>query len=276
MTAAKRSWSATLTAMAAMAALSVLAALLLPIAVLVSSVDLDAIARGTADARFWPAMKLSLWTSTASTTLLLVLGTPLAWQIAMHDSHGSRLIQGLVTLPIVVPPAVIGVALLQTFGRDSMLGPLLARANIHIPFTSAAVVIAQSIVAAPFFVQSAVYAFRSIDRNMIDVARSLGASAPTTFMRVVIPLALPGIVAGAALAWARALGEFGATLLFAGNAQGVTQTLPLAIYSALESDIGLALVFSVAVCALAVFALLGFAWATRLGQRWRSPGRPMP
>src|SRR5690606_7726448 len=132
--------------------------------------------------------------------------------------------------PVVLPPAVVGVALLQAFGHRGLLGPVLDSLSLRVPFTESAVVLAQLVVSAPFFVQAGANAFRKVDADVILVARALGATRSIAFRRVAVPIALPGLIVGASLAWARALGEFGATLLFAGNMTGKTQTMPLAIY----------------------------------------------
>ena len=205
------------------------------------------------------ALRLSLLTTTSSLALTLLLGTPLAWWMARHPGPAERAISTLVQLPIVVPPAVSGLALLLAFGRRGLLGPLLERAGWTLPFTTAAVVLAELFVSAPFYVQSAAATFRRLDEDLLWAARSLGASPVRRFFRVALPLSRPGVVTGAALSWARALGEFGATLMFAGNIPGRTQTLPLAIYSAMEMDLRPAKALSIllVVVALAVLTLLG-------------------
>jgi molybdate transport system permease protein len=201
----------------------------------------------------WPALRLSLLTTTLGLLATVALGTPLAWSLARHPRR--RWFEVLLELPIVVPPAVVGVALLLVFGRQGFLGPALADAGWRLPFTTAAVVVAQVVVSAPLYVQAATAAFRGVDAELFAVARSLGASSARVFFGVAVPIALPALVGGAAVAWARALGEFGATLLFAGNLQGRTQTLPLAIYAALESDLRAAQAISVVLLVVA-FALL--------------------
>ena len=165
------------------------------------------------------------------------------------------MLETLVELPVVLPPAVAGVALLLAFGRRGLLGPGLAAAGIGLPFTRAAVVVAQTFVAAPFYLQAAIAAFRRLDPDLLLVARTLGASPPRVLFTVAIPVSWPSLAGGAAMSWARALGEFGATLMFAGNMSGRTQTLPLAIYTALESDLRTAQSLSILLVAVA-FALL--------------------
>ncbi len=183
------------------------------------------------------ALRLSLFTTSCSLALVLLLGTPLAWLLARRTGRWPRVVATLVQLPIVIPPAVSGLALLLAFGRRGLLGPWLERVGIGLPFTTLAVVLAELFVSAPFYVQAAAAAFRRLDPAMLLVARSLGAGPARTFFRVALPLSLHGVTTGAALSWSRALGEFGATLMFAGNLQGRTQTLPLAIYTAMESDL---------------------------------------
>jgi molybdate transport system permease protein len=151
---------------------------------------------------------------------------------------------------------VVGIALLHTFGRSGLFGSELAMLGIQIPFTTAAVVLAQVVVSAPFYVQAATAAFGRVDGDLLIVARTLGQSPAGAFFRVALPLALPGLIGGAALSWARALGEFGATLLFAGNLSGTTQTMPLAIYTALESDIRVALALALVLAGVSVVLLV--------------------
>jgi len=205
-----------------------------------------------------PALVLSMVTTALSLAVLVVFGTPLAWWLGRSESRAARLIETVVQLPIVVPPAVAGLALLLAFGRRGLIGPLLEGLGINIAFSTVAVVLAQVFVAAPFYIQAATAAFAGIDENLLVVARTLGARPATVLVRVALPLARRGLVAGAALAWARALGEFGATLMFAGNLSGRTQTLPLAVYTALESDVRAAQALAVilVVIALAIIIFL--------------------
>lgn len=203
-----------------------------------------------------PALRLSLLTTSVTLVLTVGFGTPLAWTLARARSRSARVLETLLQLPIVVPPAVAGIAMLLAFGRHGLLGPLLRPVGLSLPFTTAAVVMAELFVSAPFFVQAATSAFRRIDPRLVTVARTFGASPARVFFRVAIPLAAPGLFAGAALGWARALGEFGATLMFAGNLEGRTQTLPLAIYSALESDLRAAQALSVVLVVVALALLL--------------------
>jgi molybdate transport system permease protein len=204
-----------------------------------------------------PALALSLTTTALSLALVVVLGTPLAWWLGRSHGRAARVVETVLQLPIVVPPAVAGLALLLAFGRRGLVGAPLASLGVELAFTTAAVVLAQTFVAAPFYVQAATAAFAGLDENLLVVARTLGASPTRRFVRVALPLARRGLVAGAALAWARALGEFGATLMFAGNLGGRTQTLPLAVYAALETDLRAAQALAV-VLVLVALALLVF------------------
>jgi molybdate transport system permease protein len=229
--------------------------LVVPMVVLLMSVGPGALVEALRHPMAADAIRLSIQTTFVSLGIVLVAGTPLAWQIARSQSRIARLVETLVELPIVIPPAVVGVALLQTYGRRGAIGPLLEEFGIRMPFTTAAVVTAQVIVSAPFFVQAATAGFRRIDQNQLLVAQTLGATPLRAFFTIAIPAALPGLVGGAALCWARALGEFGATLFFAGNMQGRTQTMPLAIFAALEADIGLANALAL-VLGIAAFVVL--------------------
>jgi molybdate transport system permease protein len=207
------------------------------------------------------ALVLSLATTSLALAVVVLAGTPLSWWLARSHRRSARVIERLVDIPIVVPPAVIGVALLLAFGRHGLFAPWSAVSGWALPFTTAAVVVAQIVVSAPFFVRSAAAAFRGVDDDLIIVARTLGASPARAFALVAVPSVLPGLLTGAGLSWARALGEFGATLLFAGNLPGRTQTMPLAIYAALERDLGAARAASIvlAVAALGVMALVHVA-----------------
>ncbi|GAC1308134.1 MAG: ABC transporter permease [Vulcanimicrobiaceae bacterium] len=201
------------------------------------------------------ALRLSLVTTTVSLALMLALGTPLAYALARGRFRGRRLVDALVDLPIVVPPAVAGLALLLVFGRHGSLGPLLARAGIRLSFTTAAVVLAQVFVASPFYVRGARAGFIAVDRTLEAASATLGMGPLRTFAFVTVPLALPALLGGAVLAWARALGEFGATIMFAGNLTNVSQTMPLAVYLDLEGgslDVATALAVALVVASLAV------------------------
>jgi molybdate transport system permease protein len=176
------------------------------------------------------ALVLSLVTTSASVVLMVLLGTPLALLLARRRFRGAVILETIVDLPIVLPPSVAGLALLLVFGRRGLLGGSLSILGVELPFTTAAVVIAQLFVAAPFFIRSARTGFASVDRDLEDAARVDGASERQLFRRVTVPLAGTALAAGLVMSWARALGEFGATIMFAGSVQGLTQTLPLAVY----------------------------------------------
>jgi molybdate transport system permease protein len=239
-----------------LAAAPILVMLVLPLVALsVASSPAD-LAAGMASPLFGPAFWLSARTTAKSLAIVVVSGTPLAWWLAVGPARGTRVLEAIVDLPIVVPPAVMGIALLETFGRSGLFGPTFATLGIQIPFTTLAVVLAQVVVSAPFYVQAAAASFRRVDSDLLIVARTLGQSRRGAFLRVAVPIALPGLIGGAALAWARALGEFGATLLFAGNLPGTTQTMPLAIYMALESDVRAAVALSLVLAAVSLLLLL--------------------
>jgi molybdate transport system permease protein len=214
------------------------------------------------------ALKLSAITGTISLAITVVIGTPFAYFLARSDSRALRVVDSLVELPIVLPPVVAGVAMLMAFGRRGLLGPTFESAGFTIPFTTIAVVFSQVFVSAPFYIRAAKLGFQGVERDFEDVSQTLGVSAWKTFWRVTLPLAGPGLLAGAALAWARALSEFGATIMFAGNFMGKTQTLPLAIMSAMESDIPAALALSTIVVLGAVLVLVAIGLAAR-SSHWR-------
>jgi molybdate transport system permease protein len=203
------------------------------------------------------ALVLSVVTTGLATLLSAVLGMPLAVLLARFRFWGREAVDTLVDLPMTVPPVVAGLALLLAFGRMGVFGGWLNAAGIRIPFTTAAVVIAQTFVAAPFFVRAARAGIEGVPVELEQAAMTLGRSPWSVFWTVTVPLARPALIAGLVLAWARALSEFGATITFAGNLPGVTQTLPLAVYGALESDLRLALSIAVVSLALAGGALVG-------------------
>lgn len=216
------------------------------------------------------ALRLSLITSLVSMVVVVVLGTPFALLLARSDSRILKAVDSLVELPLVLPPVVAGVAMLMAFGRQGLIGPALTGLGITLPFTTVAVVFAQMFVAAPFYVRAAKLGFQSVTRDYEDVSQTLGVSPWGTFWKLTLPLAAPSIIGGLALAWARAISEFGATIMFAGNLTGRTQTMPLAIISAMESDLGAALSLSVflLIGSLAVLLVLGMLtrrqWQGRL------------
>jgi molybdate transport system permease protein len=214
------------------------------------------------------ALRLSLVSATLATLLSVVMGVPLAWVLARSRIRGRTLLRALVTVPLVLPPVVGGVALFLVLGRQGLVGRWLDEAfGITIPFTTTAVVIAETFVAMPFLVISVEGALRAADARFEDAAATLGADRWTTFRRVTLPLVAPGIAAGAVLCWARALGEFGATITFAGNFPGTTQTMPLAVYLALQDDPEAAIVLSLVllVVSVATLSLLRDRWLGRRG-----------
>ena len=203
------------------------------------------------------ALRLSLLTTTASLALTLALGTPLAYALARGRFAGRHVVDAVVDLPIVVPPAVAGLALLFVFGKYGVAAPALDALHVRLAFTTAAVVLAQLFVGAPFYVRAARAGFASVDRVYEEASATLGMGPLRTFVRVTAPLALPALAGGAVLAWARALGEFGATIMFAGNLPGVTQTLPLAVYLGLESgDVDLAAALAVVLVTVALAVVI--------------------
>ncbi|MCG5437913.1 ABC transporter permease [Micromonospora foliorum] len=209
------------------------------------------------------ALRLSVQTATLATALCLLLGVPLAWVLARVEFPGRRLVRALVTVPLVLPPVVGGVALLLVFGRRGLLGGWLDTTfGISLPFTTTGVVLAESFVAMPFLVIAVEGALRAADHRYEEAAATLGASRWTTFTHVTLPLVAPGLAAGAVLCWARALGEFGATITFAGNYPGRTQTMPLAVYLALETDVESAIVLSLVLLVVSVGILVA------LRDRW--------
>jgi molybdate transport system permease protein len=212
------------------------------------------------------ALRLSLVSATAATVVSLLLGVPLAWVLARSRARGRTVLRALVTVPLVLPPVVGGVALFLVLGRQGLVGAWLYDSfDITIPFTTAAVIIAETFVAMPFLVVSVEGALRAADARFEDVAATLGASRWITFRTVTLPLVAPGVAAGAVLCWARALGEFGATITFAGNFPGTTQTMPLAVYLALQRDPEAAIALSLVllVVSLATLLLLRDRWLGR-------------
>jgi molybdate transport system permease protein len=204
-------------------------------------------ALGEPDAR--EALWLSLRTTAAAIVVIVVVGTPAAYLLAMRRFRGRALVLTAIELPLVVPPAVAGIALLAAFGPQGIFGSAISGAGIELVFQTAGVVVALVFVAAPFFLRQAIAAFAAIDRHLLEASRTLGSGPLRTFLGVAIPSARPGLAAGLALAWGRALGEFGATLMFAGSLQGVTQTAPLAIFARFNEPDGF-------VAALALSAVL--------------------
>jgi molybdate transport system permease protein len=220
-----------------------------------------------AESQVTDALRLSLICASTATVLSLLFGVPLAWVLARARFRGRGLLRALVTLPLVLPPVVGGVALLLAFGRRGIVGKYLdSWFGLTLPFTTFGVVVAETFVAMPFLIVTVEGAFRTADRGYEEAAATLGASRLTVFRRVTLPLIAPSLLAGSVLCWARALGEFGATITFAGNFPGRTQTMPIAVYLALERDPEAAIALSLVLLAVSVAVLVG------LRDRWLNTG----
>ena len=203
------------------------------------------------------ALRLSLLTTLSATAIVVLLGTPAAYVLATREFPGKRLVEVLIDLPMVLPPTVAGFALLMAFGRAGLAGRWLHAFGLSLPFTTLGVIVAQVFMAAPFFVGPARAGLAGIDRRYLDAADTLRAGEGFRFFHVMLPLAAPSLLAGAAMSAARALGEFGATITFAGNLPGTTQTMPLAVYIALQSDLDTAVVLSILLLVMSFALLLG-------------------
>jgi molybdate transport system permease protein len=202
------------------------------------------------------ALWLSLRATAASIAIIILVGTPAAYLLATRSFRGKAVVVTLIELPLVLPPAVAGIALLASLGPSGILGGAIDAAGIELSFATAGVVVALTFVASPFYVRQAMASFAAVDRSLLDASRTLGASEARGFLSVMIPVALPGLAAGTALALGRALGEFGATLMFAGSFQGITQTVPLAIYDRFSTDFDSALALSAVLVAVSAAILL--------------------
>lgn len=250
-------------------ALVAVAFLLLPLGGLLLRAPWGRLAEILAEPAVRSALWLSLWTASVATVLSVLVGVPLAWLLARGEFRGRVLLRALVTLPLVLPPVVGGVALLLAFGRAGFVGRLLDEwFGVTLPFTPAAVVMAQTFVAMPFLVIAVEGALRASERGLEEAAATLGASRLTTLARVTLPMIAPSLLAGAVLCWARALGEFGATVTFAGSFPGRTQTMPIAVYYALETDPDAAIALSLVLMAISVGVLVA------LRGRWLGGGQP--
>lgn len=246
-------------------ALPLLLLLGLPLLGLVTATEAEQLSAALSSPTLRQALWLSLWTSAVSLVFVAALGLPLAMWLALPSgavasARGRRartVVSALVQLPIVLPPAVVGLGLLLSLGKGAWLGERLHALGLSPMFNAGAIVIAQVVVSAPFFVQTARVALARVDADRRLVAATLGAGPRQIFARVVLPTAWPGLLAGASLAWARAMGEFGATMLFAGNVAGRTQTMPLAIYNALDGDLAVAVALALILSGVAVLALVG-------------------
>jgi len=231
--------------------------LVLPLAGLVIRAPWATLPQRLTEPGVFTALRLSLQTATFATVACVVVGVPLAWLLARVEFPGRRLVRALVTVPLVLPPVVGGVALLLVFGRRGIVGGwLYATFGVSLPFTTVGVVVAEAFVAMPFLVIAVEGALRGADTRYEEAAATLGAGRWTTFTHVTVPLVAPGIAAGAVLCWARALGEFGATITFAGNYPGITQTMPLAVYQTIEGgDLPGAVVLSLILLVVSVTIL---------------------
>jgi molybdate transport system permease protein len=242
-----------------------LAFLLLPIVAIFSELTVSELRAGLTSEVALDALRVTLETNFVAMALILFFGTPTAYLLASRNFRGRTLLVTLVELPLVLPPAVAGIGLLAAFGRLGLLGGTMESLGIDIAFTKTAVVLAVTFVASPFYVRTAIAAFEAVDEDLVAASRTLGAGPARTFFRVALPLAAGGLGAGAALAFARGLGEFGATIMFAGSLQGVTQTLSLAIYQEFDVDFDTAL----AIGALLVVGSALVLFAAKVIPAWR-------
>jgi molybdate transport system permease protein len=248
-------------------ALIAVAFLVLPVAGLLIRAPWRHLGAALSGADATQALVLSLWTASVTTVISLVIGVPLAWVLARGSFPGQRLLRALVTLPLVLPPVVGGVALLLAFSRVGLIGRYLDYwFGLTIPFTPLAVVMAETFVAMPFLIITVEGALRSADQGFEEAAATLGAKRMTVFRRVTVPLIAPSLGAGAVLCWARALGEFGATITFAGSFPGQTETMPIAVYYALQTDPDAAIALSLVLLVVSVVVLVS------LRDRWLRGG----
>ena len=245
-----------------------LAFLLLPLIGLLVRAPWRGLPQLLADPSVRQALRLSLMSATLATLFSLMVGVPLAWVLARRRFPGRRLVRALVLLPLVLPPVVGGVGMLYAFGRRGVLGLALGAVGISLPFSTAGVVLAEAFVAMPFLVITVEGALAGSDQRYEEAAATLGASDWTTFRRITLPLIGPSVAAGAVLCFARALGEFGATITFAGNLPGTTQTMPLAVYVALETNPEAALALALVLLAVSILILVA------LRERWLRPAQP--
>lgn len=247
--------------------------MLLPVLALLLAVRPGVLVRKLAEPAVREALLLSLATTAVALAIVVVAGLPVSWWLVNARTRVARWFEALLVLPLVLPPTVAGLGLLLAFGRAGLLGHAFTAMGISIPFTPAAVVLAQVFVGLPFFVLAASAGMRSIDPQLLEVAATLGQGAFGVFRRVALPLAAPSLLAGAVMAWARSLGEFGATITFAGNLPGQTQTMPLAVYAALQQDLDAALAVAVLLLAISAGVLIAVrAWIPSLTRA--DAGRP--
>jgi molybdate transport system permease protein len=246
----------------------VLVFLVLPVVAIFTDTDPGKLLSSLGDPVATDAFRLSLETSALAVAVIVLFGTPAAYFLATRSFPGRAAVITLVELPLVLPPAVAGIGLLAALGPNGILGGALQDAGIQLVLQTAGVVVALTFVSAPYYIRQAQSAFAAVERPLLDASRTLGSGEAATFVRVAVPVALPGLAAGLALAWGRALGEFGATLMFAGSFRGVTQTVPLAIYDQFTSDFPAALALSAVLVAVSAALLLAVKFvpgATTLG-----------
>lgn len=237
--------------------------LVLPVVAIFASVPPGELLRSLDDRSSTDALWLSLRTTTTAIAIIVVVGTPAAYLLATRRFRGRALLVTLIELPLVLPPAVAGIGLLAALGPHGILGGLVADAGIALVLQTAGVVVALVFVAAPFYLRQAQSAFEALDDDWLHASRTLGAGPGRTFLRIAVPAARAGLASGLALAWGRALGEFGATLMFAGSFQGITQTVPLAIYDRFATDFTGALALSAVLVAVSAALLLSVKLASR-------------
>ncbi len=237
-------------------ALPLLLFIMIPLAALFLRTSFQGFFATLSQAQVLNAISLSLGTSLATTLVTLIFGTPVAYLLSHQRSRIHPIVDTIIDLPTILPPSVAGIALLMAFGRKGLLGPILSSLGINIPFTLAAVILAQTFVSAPFYVRAAAIGFANIDAELKQAAALDGANRWQTFRYVIMPLSWLALASGGVMTWARALGEFGATILFAGNFQGKTQTMPLAIYVGFETDLNVALTLSIILVCLSFLLLI--------------------
>jgi molybdate transport system permease protein len=235
----------------------------LPVIALFLKSPLDKTLGSLYDPMVLDALRLSLMTSTLTTIVVVIMGTPIAYVSARFHYFGKELADSLIDLPVIMPPAVAGIALLVAFGRMGIVGHYLNAFGISIAFTTLAVIMAQVFVSSPFYIRQARTSFEDVDLAFENAARTLGASWVYTFFYVILPIAMNGLISGAIMAFARSLGEFGATIMFAGNFQGRTQTMPLAIYTAMQGDLDVSLCLAIILVAISFMVIFVVKKLTR-------------
>ncbi|MGH2961742.1 MAG: ABC transporter permease [Solirubrobacterales bacterium] len=251
---------------AALALLATLGFLAVPLAALFTEAGPGDLIASLGEPQATDALWLSLRTSVAAVVIIVLAGTPAAYLLAMRSFRGRSLVLTLIELPLVLPPAAAGIALLAAFGPRGLLGGAIEDLGIRLVLETVGVIVALTFVSAPFYVRGAIAAFEAVDRDLLDASRTLGVGEAGTFARVAVPGAVAGLGAGLALAWGRALGEFGATLMFAGSLQGITQTAPLAIFEFLSSD------FTASIALSAVLVVVSAALLLAVKLLVRRPG----